>query len=60
MELDDTCPTLAISESTDFFGGLQCFFPFSIQHKLGKQSNCVLHGFGKKSRKGGGGGVHCK
>lgn len=50
----------AITAKTDRLGGLQYRFPpFSWQHKFGKQSNVFLQGFGNKSSKGGGGGVHC-
>ncbi len=59
-------PTLKRLENTvkranrDFFGGLQCFFPFSKQHIFGRQSNVVLHAFGNGSNILGGGGVHWK
>jgi hypothetical protein len=57
---DLTCVTVAIKASRDFLGGRQNFLPCSWQHRFGKQSIGVLQGLGKRSKSGGGGGVHCR
>jgi hypothetical protein len=55
-----TCVTVATRASRDFLGGRQNFLPCSWQHRFGKQSIGVLQGLGKRSKRSGGGGVHCR
>lgn len=39
-------PKLVSNESRFLLGGRQCLLSASAQHKFGKQSSVLLHGFG--------------